>query len=214
MGLALEVSHGRHCLPYEAEFRDADRKKIEKRKEEIGATVNAQSDDLRTLIILRIVKLACQAIGLNFHQSLEEVKRSNEGFNEDVIYEENDANFMDEEMPDNSDTKPPNHGPSTAAAAAAAAATDAEQAATAGSSLRRSSRQGPQIEARAAATTAAAAADSKSSQAPLTNDQIKIVERYCKYSKEISCRLAQLNILMISSAFRGFGAMSVWTSRL
>ncbi len=52
MGLALEVSNGLNCLQYEAKFTDGNRKV----NVEVGATVNVQSDNLRTLISLGFVK--------------------------------------------------------------------------------------------------------------------------------------------------------------
>ena len=47
-GLAVEVSHWRYCLPYEDDFKVGNNS----RREEIGATVNEQSDNMRTLVIL------------------------------------------------------------------------------------------------------------------------------------------------------------------
>jgi hypothetical protein len=52
-GLAVEVSHGRYYLPYEANFRVGSRAI----REEIGTTVNAQSDNMRALVILFILKV-------------------------------------------------------------------------------------------------------------------------------------------------------------
>jgi len=138
-GLAVEISHGRYCLPYEADFRDGNARI----KADISTTVNAQSDNMRTLVILFFVKVISPLFDLDFHPLLEKVKLNYAG-----------VTVMKEEM--HIIDKAPDYGPSTAvddAAAAAAAVAAAED----NTKLSNPGRSTVDTAADAAAATAAAA---------------------------------------------------------